>query len=153
MRPLHTWKLLLPVLTLLLFAACGQEEETSVDIPISTESEEAREAFAEHAALTREVISMMNSPELTASREADLATLEGWIAAREGDHESAMMHADRAAELLAEITNPRKLEGYPCSNDEHIRAMSTLEKCSEKNTVRCLSSRRCELKQRTAVMD
>ena len=71
----------------------------------------AREAFADHAELQREVISIMNSPELTASTEAELVVLEGWTAAREGDLESAMMHADRAAELLAEINNPRKLEG------------------------------------------
>jgi len=45
MRKLHTLTLLLPVITLLLFARCGQEKEESNDIPITTESEEAREAY------------------------------------------------------------------------------------------------------------
>jgi tetratricopeptide (TPR) repeat protein len=71
----------------------------------------AREALREHAKLRRGIAEEMNMPEFVAYTEADIAELEGWIAAREGDFDAALAHADAAAEHLAVSKSPRKLEG------------------------------------------
>jgi Tfp pilus assembly protein PilF len=43
-------------------------------------------------------------------QEAQIAYLEGWIAARRGDYAGAQKQADRIDQLLAPDANPRKLE-------------------------------------------
>jgi tetratricopeptide (TPR) repeat protein len=73
--------------------------------------EEARAAFTEHAVLKRTIATELGIPEFVSSTEAELAELEGWIAAMAGDYASALAGADAVAEHLAASKNPRKLEG------------------------------------------
>ncbi|MDT8322920.1 MAG: tetratricopeptide repeat protein [Bacteroidota bacterium] len=71
----------------------------------------ARDALKAYAELRRDIAGDMNMPEFVAYTEADIAELEGWVAAMEGDFDAALASAEAAAEHLAVSKSPRKLEG------------------------------------------
>lgn len=50
------------------------------------------------------------NPAFKRGQQAQIAYLEGWLAARSGDYRAAQQQADRINELLAPDANPRKLE-------------------------------------------
>lgn len=71
----------------------------------------ARDAFDAYADLRSSIAEAMNMPEFEGYSQADLAELEGWIHAMEGDYDAALASAEASAEHLAFSKSPRKLEG------------------------------------------
>lgn len=74
--------------------------------------DDAQRELGQLASLLRGNAQAVGTQEFSNIQEANIAYLEGQLAARRGNYAEASRLAKRNAELVAEQTNPRKMENY-----------------------------------------